>query len=56
MRWLMRRAADGRGIYKELVCFGRERRDVIARVLQAVRELGSLGAGSLSTRTERSSP
>ena len=56
LRWRMRRAADGQGVYKELARFGRERRDVIARVLQAVRERGALGAGSLSTRTERAGP
>lgn len=56
LRWRMRRAADGRGIYGELARFGRERRDVIARVLQAVRERGALGAGSLARRTEKAGP
>ncbi|MCY1276338.1 Winged helix DNA-binding domain protein [compost metagenome] len=56
MRWRMRRAADGQGIYGQLARFGRERRDVIQRVLQAVREQGALGAGSLSTREERAGP
>lgn len=56
LRWRMRRAADGQGIYRQLSEFGRQRQDVIQRVLQAVREQGALGAGSLSTRTERAGP
>ncbi|WP_286913050.1 MULTISPECIES: winged helix-turn-helix domain-containing protein [unclassified Pseudomonas] len=56
LRWRMAHAADGRGIYRQLAQFGRERQDVIARVLRAVREQGALGAGSLSTRQERAGP
>jgi uncharacterized protein YcaQ len=56
MRWRMRRAAQGEGIYQQLATFGREQQSVIARVLQAVREQGALGAGSLSTRQERAGP
>ncbi|WDY56624.1 winged helix-turn-helix domain-containing protein [Pseudomonas sp. PSKL.D1] len=56
LRWRMAHAADGRGIYRQLAQFGRERPDVIARVLAAVREQGALGAGSLSTRQERAGP
>ncbi len=56
MRWRMRRAAVGQGIYKQLARFGEERREVIERVLQAVREQGALGAGSLTTRSERAGP
>ncbi len=56
LRWRMAHAADGRGIYRQLAQFGRERQDVIARVLAAVREQGALGAGSLSTRQERAGP
>ncbi|CAD5110040.1 winged helix-turn-helix domain-containing protein [Zestomonas carbonaria] len=56
MRWRMCRAARGEGIYGQLARFGRERQDVIQRVLQAVREQGALGAGSLSTREERAGP
>jgi len=56
LRWRMAHAADGRGIYRQLAQFGRERQDVIARVLAAVREQGALGAGSLSTREERAGP
>jgi len=56
LRWRMAHAADGRGIYRQLARFGRERQDVIARVLAAVREQGALGAGSLSTRQERAGP
>ncbi|WP_252275578.1 winged helix-turn-helix domain-containing protein [Pseudomonas subflava] len=56
LRWRMRRAANGQGIYRQLAEFGRQRQDVIQRVLQAVREQGALGAGSLSTRAERAGP
>ncbi|MEK1905494.1 MAG: crosslink repair DNA glycosylase YcaQ family protein [Pseudomonas sp.] len=56
LRWRMRQAADGRGIYRQLAEFGRQQQDVIQRVLQAVREQGALGAGSLTTRTERAGP
>lgn len=53
LRWRMRRAADGQGIYSQLAKFGVERRDAIDSVLQSVRERGALGAGSLSSRTEK---
>nr|WP_189657721.1 crosslink repair DNA glycosylase YcaQ family protein [Pseudomonas sp. RW3S2] len=56
MRWRMARAQQGEGIYRQLAQFGRERQDVIARVLAAVRDQGALGAGSLSTRQERAGP
>lgn len=56
MRWRMRRAARGEGIYQQLARFGREQRPVIERVLQAVRERGALGAGSLGSRQERAGP
>ena len=56
LRWRMQRAADGQGIYRQLAEFGAQQQAVIQRVLQAVREQGALGAGSLSTRTERAGP
>jgi uncharacterized protein YcaQ len=56
MRWRMRRAQDGMGIYKHLARFGRERRDVIERVLASVREHGPLGAGALNTREGPAGP
>ncbi|MBM7059236.1 YcaQ family DNA glycosylase [Pseudomonas sp. UL073] len=56
LRWRMRRAANGQGIYPQLARFGREQQDVVQRVLQTVREQGALGAGSLSTREERAGP
>lgn len=56
LRWRMRRAADGQGIYSQLAKFGVERRDAIDSVLQAVHERGALGAGSLSKRTEKAGP
>jgi uncharacterized protein YcaQ len=56
LRWRMRRAANGQGIYQQLARFGFEQREVIQRVLQSVREQGALGAGALSTRAERAGP
>jgi uncharacterized protein YcaQ len=56
LRWRMQRAAQGEGIYQQMAKFGREQQPTIARVLQAVREQGALGAGSLSTRQERAGP
>ncbi len=56
MRWRMQRASQGEGIYQQLARFGREQQPTIARVLQAVRDQGALGAGSLSTRQERAGP
>ncbi len=56
MRWRMRRAANGQGIYQQLAKFGIEQQEVIQRVLQSVREKGAMGAGALSTREERAGP
>ncbi|MFY1664267.1 winged helix-turn-helix domain-containing protein [Pseudomonas sp. Pseu.R1] len=56
MRWRMKRAAQGEGIYQQMAKFGRERQSTIANVLQAVRDQGALGAGSLNTRQERAGP
>jgi uncharacterized protein YcaQ len=56
LRWRMRQASQGVGIYQEMAKFGREQQATIARVLQAVCERGALGAGSLSSRQERAGP
>ncbi|MEJ2479659.1 MAG: crosslink repair DNA glycosylase YcaQ family protein [Acidihalobacter sp.] len=56
LRWRMRRAAQGTGIYRRLAEFGREQRPVIERVLAAIRERGALGAGELNTRKEKAGP
>ncbi|OLO04532.1 winged helix-turn-helix domain-containing protein [Salinicola socius] len=56
MRWRMRRAQDGVGIYKHLARFGQERRDVIDRVLASVHDHGPLGAGALNTREGPAGP
>lgn len=56
MRWRMRRAAQGEGIYRQLAQFGRERQDVVQRVLATVRDQGATGAGALTTRVERAGP
>lgn len=45
--WRMQRAREGQGIYKQLAQFGREQQPLIRRIVQAVREQGALGAGSL---------
>lgn len=54
LRWRMQRARNGEGIYKQLAQFGREQQPLIRRVLQAVREQGALGAGSLNPGETRS--
>ncbi len=56
LRWRMRRAARGEGIYGQLARFGREQQSVIQRVLQTIREQGAVGAGALTTRVERAGP
>lgn len=56
MRWRMRQASAGVGIYQQMAKFGREEQSTIRRVLQSVREQGALGAGSLSSRQERAGP
>lgn len=48
LRWRMQQARSGEGIYRQLAQFGREQQPLIRQVLQAVRERGALGAGSLS--------
>ncbi|MDH1261375.1 crosslink repair DNA glycosylase YcaQ family protein [Pseudomonas sp. GD03944] len=45
--WRMQRAREGQGIYRQLAQFGREQQPLIRRIVQAVREQGALGAGSL---------
>lgn len=55
LRWRMQQARDGEGIYKQLAHFGREQQPLIRRVLQAVREQGALGAGSLGQKAVGSS-
>ncbi|TBU85669.1 winged helix-turn-helix domain-containing protein [Phytopseudomonas dryadis] len=56
MRWRMRRAREGLGIYKGLATFGREQQPLIRQVLKAVQERGALGAGSLAQDAPRGSP
>ncbi|SFQ20493.1 hypothetical protein SAMN05216190_1417 [Pseudomonas borbori] len=55
LRWRMQQARNGEGIYKQLAHFGREQQPLIRRVLQAVREQGALGAGSLGQKAVGSS-
>lgn len=56
LRWRMRRAEQGIGIYDWLSRFGREHPQAIAQVLQTVREQGPLGAGALAKRVEKAGP
>lgn len=56
MGWRMKRAREGIGIYKHLTRFGQERKDVIDRVLDSVRDHGPLGAGALNTREGPAGP
>jgi len=56
LRWRMRRAAAGQGIYRQLAEFGRAQQPLIRRVLQTVREEGALGAGSLGKRPQKAGP
>ncbi len=55
LRWRMQQARNGEGIYKQMARFGREQQPLIRRVLQAVREQGALGAGSLGQKAAGSS-
>ncbi|WP_251976240.1 winged helix-turn-helix domain-containing protein [Salinicola avicenniae] len=48
--WRMQQARRGIGIYKGLARFGRERQDVIERVLANVQSHGPVSAGALNTR------
>ncbi|WP_191486485.1 winged helix-turn-helix domain-containing protein [Pseudomonas sp. FEN] len=56
LRWRMRRASRGEGIYQQMARFGREQQATIRRVLALVEERGALGAGSLSSREEKAGP
>jgi uncharacterized protein len=55
LRWRMRQARNGEGIYKQMARFGREQQPLIRQVLQAVGEQGALGAGSLGQKAAGSS-
>ena len=55
LSWRMQQARNGEGIYKQLARFGREQQPLIREVLQAVRERGALGAGSLGQKAAGSS-
>ena len=48
LRWRMKRAAAGEGIYQGLARFGREEQPFIKKVLKAVTGQGPLGAGALN--------
>ena len=48
LRWRMKRAARGEGIYGGIARFGRERADFIAQVRREITERGPIGAGELT--------
>jgi uncharacterized protein len=50
LRWRMRRAARGEGIYREIAAFGRERRPLIREVCREIADRGPLAANELSHR------
>src|SRR5262245_59991081 len=56
LRWRMRRAADGRGISKELARFATERRDYVEAILREVRARGPVTARELSQAGARTGP
>ncbi|PVZ09225.1 MULTISPECIES: winged helix-turn-helix domain-containing protein [unclassified Pseudomonas] len=56
LRWRHACAARGEGIYQGLARFGRERREVLDRVLDQVASRGALPAGALNTREGKAGP
>ncbi|MBB5754297.1 winged helix-turn-helix domain-containing protein [Prosthecomicrobium pneumaticum] len=56
MRWRMRRAADGEGIYGGLVRFAREQPAYVAAVLDEIGRRGPTAASALDDPGERSGP
>ncbi|UQZ88984.1 cytoplasmic protein [Deltaproteobacteria bacterium Smac51] len=56
LRWRMKRAAAGAGIYKHLARFGQEERPFIKKMLNEVRARGAVGAGELCARREKTGP
>jgi uncharacterized protein YcaQ len=48
LRWRMKRAAMGEGVYKGVAAFGRERRDVVDAVLAEIVARGPLSAGEVA--------
>ncbi len=56
MRWRMARAANGQGVYKEIVKFGRENKTKLEEVFDRIREQGPSGVSDLSKNEKRSAP
>jgi uncharacterized protein len=56
LRWRMRRAAQGRDIYKGLARFAAERRDYVEAILREVRSRGPVTARELSETGARTGP
>jgi uncharacterized protein len=52
LRWRMRRAARGEGIYTEIARFGRERRTLIGEVRRELADRGPLAARELSQQPD----
>ena len=51
LRWRMARARDGRGTWNRVAQIAREAPEFVAKVLDAVRERGPVGAGALEAGT-----
>lgn len=56
LRWRMERAANGQGVYKEIVKFGREKKATVEDVFERVRELGPAGVSDISGDEKRNAP
>ncbi len=56
MRWRMARAANGQGVYKEIVKFGRENKTKVEETFERVRQQGPSGISDLSDDEKRNAP
>lgn len=56
LRWRMRRARRGQGVYRQLAAFALERPGYVADVLAQVRDSGPLAAGELTAPGARGGP
>lgn len=56
MRWRMARAANGQGVYKDIVKFGRENGARVEEIFNRVRDQGPCGVSDVSGDEKRSAP
>jgi hypothetical protein len=56
MRWRMKRAAQGRGVYKEIVKFGEENAPRVEELYAQIRDRGPSGVSDLSGDEKRQGP